>query len=896
MGSTTGSIILMKKGKQVTAGITAPSNPKINEIWLDTAENANILKYWNGTSWIKVNDVSDEFSDIYETLRNNYYTRTETSNQIATQIGSATITTSDGTTINMKNALNEVIDTSMEHTQTISSMQSDIDKNENALNTLQTSVSTFTHDLDGFKLDVSKTYATKDEFDNLEIGGRNLVVQNTLTRNKYLTINGTEEESPYFAITDFIDIGDAKQLVYTTDNYGIAPSTCFYDENKNFIIGYSGENRKLLDVPNSAKYVRTTVPLAGLNVTKLEKGSIATDWTPAPEDIENEFLSVQSSITQNADKIALVVSGTDKNGSVILTDNALNVITDNIDLTGKVTFNSLDTSMKNTVNHVIEAADTANTKIDNLEITGTNLLRNYNQYTENNKRKLTATNDNYFEITNASVILEEGKQYTFSCKTDGIWGTGTDDTVEAYLLLNKQYQTFFRLDSNKKFTFTAPASGEYYLRIDVNKNGISHLFWNFKIEKGNQATNYSPNPMDMADLHSIIFKWTNEAASDGTTAIQGGWIDTNTITADKIAANTITSDKIATGTITAASGIISDINADVITSGTLKGITIQSTNYTEAVGTLNPLTGSKLNLADGSFKSRNLQWDSNGNVICNNIKATLGTFSGKITADSGRIGDWEISSTGGLMSEYSTNTAPGTLNRFYLQPYTKKYYEDTWMISSQYFNIDSSGTVNDKGYAYWYITGWGDFYTGGDIDAQQITAQKGITSTGRLMLYNGGFELYAATPYIDFHAGNSDADYTARIINTSGGTLLAYNTISNVSDRRLKKDIAELDNRYINVLKSMKPVSYRFIKGDKYLNIGFIAQDVEQSFLKNGITDIPLISKENDDIYALDYNQITALCVMGYQSHETRIMELENKLAIANALIQELVLRYQNEN
>ena len=39
---------------------------------------------------------------------------------------------------------------------------------------------------------------------------------------------------------------------------------------------------------------------------------------------------------------------------------------------------------------------------------------------------------------------------------------------------------------------------------------------------------------DGAPLYSMINKWTNDAVSD-TTTINGGWIDTNTITADKIA-------------------------------------------------------------------------------------------------------------------------------------------------------------------------------------------------------------------------------------------------------------------------------------------------------------------------------------------------------------------------
>ena len=44
----------------------------------------------------------------------------------------------------------------------------------------------------------------------------------------------------------------------------------------------------------------------------------------------------------------------------------------------------------------------------------------------------------------------------------------------------------------------------------------------------------------------MVRTWTNNAVSDST-YIQGGWIATNTITADKIVANSITADKLAIG-------------------------------------------------------------------------------------------------------------------------------------------------------------------------------------------------------------------------------------------------------------------------------------------------------------------------------------------------------------
>ena len=50
------------------------------------------------------------------------------------------------------------------------------------------------------------------------------------------------------------------------------------------------------------------------------------------------------------------------------------------------------------------------------------------------------------------------------------------------------------------------------------------------------------------------------------------------------------------------------------------------------------------------------------------------------------------------------------------------------------------------------------------------TVTGGLAINGSLQA-KGGFELSGPTPFIDFHYGNSTADYTSRIIETSNGVL-----------------------------------------------------------------------------------------------------------------------------
>ena len=117
-----------------------------------------------------------------------------------------------------------------------------------------------------------------------------------------------------------------------------------------------------------------------------------------------------------------------------------------------------------------------------------NLL--YTPYTEKNKLTITATKDDHYISIGYYCYLEQGKKYTFSCKTDGVWGgTANTDTVEAYMLKDDAYDTAFRLGT-PPHTFTVSTSGAYFLRCDVNKKDVTHSFWDFQIEEGSVATDF----------------------------------------------------------------------------------------------------------------------------------------------------------------------------------------------------------------------------------------------------------------------------------------------------------------------------------------------------------------------------------------------------------------------
>lgn len=67
--------------------------------------------------------------------------------------------------------------------------------------------------------------------------------------------------------------------------------------------------------------------------------------------------------------------------------------------------------------------------------------------------------------------------------------------------------------------------------------------------------------------------------------------------------------------------------------------------------------------------------------------------------------------------------------------------------------------------------------TSGGTVTGYTTFSNGLASNNGMTVKNGGLEIYnTTTPYIDFHYGNSTADYTSRIIESANGVL----TINNI--------------------------------------------------------------------------------------------------------------------
>ena len=153
-----------------------------------------------------------------------------------------------------------------------------------------------------------------------------------------------------------------------------------------------------------------------------------------------------------------------------------------------------------------------------------------------------------------------------------------------------------------------------------------------------------------------------------------------------------------------------------------------------------------------------------------------------------------------------------------------------------------------------------------------------LTVNGTLNVQNQGIELYSSSyPFIDFHYGNSSADYTSRIIESSSGVLkinevslsngqVTATKVTQTSDERLKENISTIIED-IDKIKDIEFFEFN-LKNDKTKtkSYGVIAQDLEKVGLNN------LVVEDTDGNKSVDY---TALIMLELQRLRNEVKELK---------------------
>lgn len=296
-----------------------------------------------------------------------------------------------------------------------------------------------TKESNSIKLEVSGTYATKNDINNLQIGGVNRFIKSTVTPNKYITATGIiTDGGNYWDLTDYIDVSKWKNYVASGwTNLGNAPATCFYDSNKKFISGVADKStgvRGSLPVPSNAVYMRFSFAHVDTNKLKIEKGTKATDYSPAPEDIDVKFNNyattasleayikkdpttgeLKSAIEAIADDITLNASGTiniSGNKSVNINGNLFTLTSTNTTISAD---GSIDCKKLKAVNAYLEGTF-KNVNVTEEGITMTTTLIGGEYLMKSSTGAYLKIQGHFINLSN-----EDGTRNAVSIRRDGIY-------------------------------------------------------------------------------------------------------------------------------------------------------------------------------------------------------------------------------------------------------------------------------------------------------------------------------------------------------------------------------------------------------------------------------------------------------------------------------------------
>lgn len=266
-----------------------------------------------------------------------------------------------------------------------------------------------------------------------------------------------------------------------------------------------------------------------------------------------------------------------------------------------------------------------------------------------------------------------------------------------------------------------------------------------------------------------------------------------------------------------------------------------------------------------------------------NASGGSGTQVKKINANNGDIGGWTIG---------DTSLKKGTIgNDGSIHLYTS--YSGN--------SIGIAGVSSDK----WRLTVGSNFgvTNDGTIAASNLIVsggQIGDSSYGETAIWKFGTETFTYQSYGAMIGKPNYQGVTQTVLLpvaamyywSDGNTTTSFDAtwaqiISGAkgSDRRLKKDIQDINLKYEKMFDNLLPKQYKYKEG-KRDHLGFIAQEIEENIKNVGMTALDFAGLVKWDLnndysgnYALRYEEFIALNTWQIQKLKTRVTDLETEIS-----------------
>ena len=336
---------------------------------------------------------------------------------------------------------------------------------------------------DEINLSVSSTYTTKDDFNALEIGGRNLLLKS----KEGISINPSEYFCAAFELSEELVEGEEYTIQCNANCSSEKKSMAAYVGGGTYEcvdftswIAVEGDNTYVhtftatADMVSANDYIRIyasnnlgsqgSTEVTGtcvVNWIKLEKGNKATDWTPAPEDVDEDIDNAQDAAgnaQMSANELAAQVEIMAAEIALLKDRIAMLVVGDG----GETLFDQTEEGWTFNLKQVANNADTANQNIETLTGNLTNLsddvslvesavndLNRYTDYihigTENDQPLLELgekDSDFKLKITNTNLRIMEGSDANTEASNEALRSNktvvgaelqiGTDDATNGH--------------------------------------------------------------------------------------------------------------------------------------------------------------------------------------------------------------------------------------------------------------------------------------------------------------------------------------------------------------------------------------------------------------------------------------------------------------------------------
>lgn len=969
--------IMVVKGNKSSDWTPAPEDTQsqIDNITEITTSHTTSISMMQG----QISSLISEDTTIkgnYDALLSRYNATVNTVDSMKTTIGEHTtiLNSQNDSIVAVTTKANTIESNLAGTTQTVSEVKSGLTGTQERVAKVETSLTGLT----------TRVSSTETNLANLEVGGRNLLlnsdkeyimgfgIPNTTWTDGYAYIGlpttrifdeilpqnnviklhpeaGKTYTQTIWIETDanIIDL-NAAEISWFTGKYGHVPVAAkiikladnSYKLTSTYTVTKGDSDIRLfdilhlfsaLDISNSGTYLK-------FGKLKVEQGNVSTDWTPAPEDVDQQITAVETIASQTADKFNWLVKSGTNSTDFELTDRTATLVASAINMNGLVTFSGLNTDLQNTINN--------KTNVSYLKFSSGGNKQGFFKIATLQVKQNYANQNIIFGVNHR----EHG--YT-ECRIKFSNAGNTDPGMGSF----KQTGTPTRA---WRIIKTATSTWDLYLAKTDSWDGGRVIKFDNPYGDGVLVT-WSGASADLPDGAIIA----EQMITDQTT-IDGGIITTGYLSADRIAGGSITADKIAT---------------DAIKS---RGYVANS-------------TGSFLNLKDGSFDSKYLKWDASGKITAKG--GTIGKYkitdqwlvtgsgstctgiggnqafwagadssdsapfrvgydgkfvssnadiSGKISATSGKIGRYDITNTYLKTGSGSTCSGIGSDDCAFWAGGTNSQ-DSNFVVSYNGSVLVNNLTCNDRNSNDALII------TGGALSIHSVNNSTYLSSTGfefewggdyRILSVGDGVKCYRNLYATDFIA---DGWLYASEVHTSGAVVIASDSESfywahgyqiargtswggvcvgddsqqlrlygssiwaahgiSTSDENLKENFTTLD-QYEDFYMNLNPIGFNYI-GDydgKKTHFGFGAHKTEDILESEGydsdkfavVTHRPLVQEDIEkrfgkdidvDIeteYGVSYTEFIALNTHMIQKTRKDLLYQSGKIDIHEAIINDL--------